>query len=152
MLFIIEADPTPAGKHGETAAILASKRGHVDVLRVLVPAAVPKPIQDPAVPVDKPSTAEKKSRSSSPSKSGGAVKGKAAGKEALNKQSADAEIPPLTLRQIIVDHVDKSGMTPLMWAARNGKLDVAAELLQYTTNTDPGEIECDFSPSSLIYI
>lgn len=45
----------------------------------------------------------------------------------------------LTLRQMLIDHVDAGNMTALMWAACSGKLDVAALLLKHNTDDGQGE-------------
>ena len=45
----------------------------------------------------------------------------------------------LTLRQMLVDHIDGGNMTALMWAACSGKLDVAALLLKHNTDDGQGE-------------
>jgi ankyrin repeat protein len=142
-----------AGNHGETAAILAAKRGHVDVLRVLLPAAIPKPTPSSTVdgvtePVLKPASAEAKSRSGSRAGSRGSSRasssntGKAKGTGvALPPIDLQTDSSPPTLRQILCDKQDENGMTALMWAAHNGRADIVAELLKYTSDTDRGEIK-----------
>ena len=122
----------------------------MEVIKLILPAAVPKPkpsgeemTQDFSTrPAEKPSSAEKKTRTGS--KSGG-------GKTTTTKKSwfggvkdvapVEDEKPPLSLRSILCDHADKAGMTALMWAASTGNLGVVAELLRYTTDDDEGEIK-----------
>ena len=55
----------------------------------------------------------------------------------------------LTLRQMLIDHVDSGNMTALMWAACSGKLDVAALLLKH--NTDDGQGETSINLTTLPY-
>ncbi len=55
----------------------------------------------------------------------------------------------LTLRQMLIDHIDGGNMTALMWAACSGKLDVAALLLK--NNTDDGQGETSINLTTWPY-